>query len=177
MGLDYYYLRGRVSKSGEMAPFLVSGCMSVVQRTECVRKLQGPYCQERLRVLCSGFPSGVIAVGNKNLSKYTTKASFLSAPSSSSSFFFFFLSLSLSLLFHSPSPLYICFFLSPIQASFCLDWLSLNVLLESFHHDLHKARAHGCAGKSLLSPCYLRFHMDAGCISSVERWDANLDLL
>ena len=100
MGLDYYYLRGRVSKSGEMAPFLVSGCMSVVQRTECVRKLQGPYCQERLRVLCSGFPSGVIAVGNKNLSKYTTKASFLSAPSSSPSFFFFS-SLSLSLF---PTP-------------------------------------------------------------------------
>ena len=176
MGFDYYYLRGRVSKSGEMAPFLVSGCMSVVQRTECVRKLQGPYCQERLRVLCSGFPSGVIAVGNKNLSKYTTKASFLSAPSSSSSFFFFFLSLSLSSFPLPISTLYLLL-LSPIQASFCLDWLSLNVLLESFHHDLHKARAHGCAGKSLLSPCYLRFHMDAGCISSVERWDANLDLL
>lgn len=161
-----------------MAPFLVSGCRSVAGRTECVHKLQGPYCQERLRVLCSGFPSGVIAVGNKNLSKYTTKASFLSAPSSSPSFFFFSSLLSPSLsLFYSPSPLYICFFLSPIQASFCLDWLSLNVLLESFHHDLYKARAHGCAGKSPLTSSYLHFLVDAGCISSVGRLYANLDLL
>ena len=177
MGLDYYYLPGWSASPVKWRPSLspVACLYGVVQRTECVHKLQGPYCQQRLRVLCSGFPSGVIAVGNKNLSKYTTKASFLSAPSSSPSFFFFS-SLSLSLSY-SPSPLYICFFLSPIQASFCLDWLSLNVLLESFHHDLHKARAHGCAGKSLLTSSYLHFHVDAGCISSFGRLDANMDLL
>lgn len=122
------------------------------------RLRKGRYCQERLRVLFSG------SVNRSRWWKqefFPTQASFLSTPFSLSSFIPF-----LSSSF--PTPLHLLL-LPPVEASFCccLDWLSLNVLrpcpprIESFHHDYHKACAHGCAGKSTpdtLCPVWRRSH-------------------
>lgn len=129
-------------------------------RPECVITItRATLAASDLRVLCSGSPSGVAALGNK---KYTAN-SFLFICSSPPFLFFSSLSLLFLFLFHSPlssfSPS--VYLLIPSQASHCccLDWLLLHVLIavislhrESLHHDLYKARAHGCAGKSRLYP-------------------------